>query len=87
MEKSTRRSPSSSPGFQSVLSGHSCLRFGRRENRGDDFGLKAAAGMSAIAEWLVSCLATATEADHRPTGEVVFSTGGIIDLKVPFDTQ
>lgn len=43
--------------------------------------------MSTVAEGLVSGLTTATEADHRPTGEVVFSTGGIIDLKVPFDTQ
>lgn len=43
--------------------------------------------MSAIAEGLVGGLATAAEADHCPTGEIVFSTGGVIDLKVAFDPQ
>jgi hypothetical protein len=41
--------------------------------------------MGAIAEGLVGGLATAAEADHCPTGEVILSTSGIIDLKVAFD--
>jgi len=87
LKESTRRSPSSSPGLMSATEQYSRFRFGRREDRGDHFRLKAAAGVSAIAEGLVGGLTTAAKADHCPTGEVVFSTGGVIDLKVAFDPQ
>ncbi len=82
MERSLALGPAARRGMRGLR-----LGFWRRQCKGDHLRLKAAAGVSAIAEGLVAALPTPAEADDRAAGNVKWLAIGIEYFELALNAQ